>query len=198
MIRSISIVVLFFLSLIFCAFTESADEVKEATINFSSDSYLKIKGKTNVNNFNCAFNIDAFSDAIKVNFKEYDSSIKFSKAILRLSNIEFDCGGKAINKDFNKLLNTEEHPQIVLNLKEITKIEEDVNSITATVEITICKISKTYKIPVSVDHEKGLYVSGLMPININDFNLKAPKKMLGMIKVSPRIQIEFSLKINEV
>ena len=80
----------------------------------------------------------------------------------------------------------------------ITKIEEDVNSITATVEITICKISKTYKIPVSVDHEKGLYVSGLMPININDFNLKAPKKMLGMIKVSPRIQIEFSLKINEV
>ncbi len=198
MIRTISLVVLFFLNSIFTVFIENDEAFKEATINFSSDSYLKINGKTNVNTFGCAFNIDAFSDAIKVNFKEYDSSVKFSNTTLRLSNIEFDCGGKAINKDFNKLLNSEEHPEIVLNLKEISKTEEDINSTIATVEIIICKISKTYKIPVSVDSKNGLYVSGLLPININDFNLKAPKKMLGMVKVSPKIEIEFSLKINEV
>jgi len=195
MIRTISIVVLFFLSSTFSVFIDSDAEVKETTINFSSDSYLKINGKTNVSTFGCAFNIDAFSDAIKVNFKEYDSSIKFSNATLRLSNIEFDCGGKAINKDFNKLLNTEEHPKIVLNLKEISKIEEDLDSITATVEIIICKISKTYKVPVSVDSENGLYVRGLLPININDFKLKAPTKMLGIVKVSPQIEIDFSLEI---
>lgn len=195
MIRTISIVVLFFLSSTFSVFIDSDAEVKETTINFSSDSYLKINGKTNVSTFGCAFNINAFSDAINIRFKEYDSSITFNNATLSLPNIEFDCGGRAINKDFNKLLNTEEHPEIVLNLKEISEIGEDINSITATVEIIICKISKTYEVPVSVDRENGLYVSGLLSININDFNLKAPTKMLGIVKVSPQIEIDFSLKI---
>ncbi len=193
--RTISIVVLFFLSSTFSVFIDSDAEVKETTINFSSDSYLKINGKTNVSTFGCAFNIDAFSDAINISFKEYDSSIKFSDATLKLPNVEFNCGGKAINKDFNKLLNTEKHPEIILRLKEISEIDDNDNSVTATVEIIICKISKTYKVPISVDSENGLYVRGLLPININDFKLKAPTKMLGIVKVSPQIEIDFSLEI---
>ena len=45
------------------------------------------------------------------------------------------------------------------------------------------------------ESENGLYVRGLLPININDFKLKAPTKMLGIVKVSPQIEIDFSLEI---
>ncbi|MDH7912883.1 YceI family protein [Winogradskyella sp. SYSU M77433] len=195
MMRTISIVVLFFLSSIFSLFIDGKEEVNEATIYFSSDSCLKINGKTNVNTFDCGFNMESFSDEIKVSYKAYNSSIKFSDATLKLPNVEFNCGGKAINKDFNKLLNTEKHPEIILRLKEISEIDDNDNSVTATVEIVICKISKTYTVPISVTGKDGLFVSGILPININDYSLEAPTKMLGMVKVSPQIEIDFSLKI---
>ncbi|NRR90611.1 YceI family protein [Winogradskyella undariae] len=170
---------------------------KESVVFFSSDSYLKIKGKTNVSTFECNFDMTAISEAIKISYKDYDKKIKFDDTKLILPNLEFNCGGKMINKDFNELLNTEEFPEITLKLKEISKVKINDNSITVTIEIKISDIIKTYKIPVSITENSNLHVNGVMPLDINDFNLTAPTKMLGMVKVSPQIEIQFSLKILE-
>ena len=51
--------------------------------------------------------------------------------------------------------------------------------------------------PISITNDHNIQVSGVMPLDINDFNLTAPTKMLGMVKVSPKIEIQFSLKILE-
>jgi len=188
MVKTVSFIILVFLGSMQSAFFEVEPlETKDSTVVFSSESFLKIKGKTNV----------TISEAISISYKDYDKRIQFKDTKLTLPNLEFNCGGKAINRDFNELLNTEEYPEIILKLKEISKTKIDTGLITATIEITISNIVRTYTIPISIANNEGLHVSGVMPLDINDFNLIAPTKMLGMVKVSPEIEIQFSLKIKE-
>lgn len=198
MIKTVSIIFLFFFGFVFTAFSEvETIESKESTVVLSSESYLKIKGKTNVGAFECHFDMTTISTEIRINYRDYDNSIKFNNTKLTLPNIEFNCGGKAINRDFNKLLNTEEFPEIVLKLKEISKVHANDNETTAVIEIKLSNIVRTYTVPICITTGSDLHVNGVMPLNINDFNLTAPTKMLGMVKVSPEIEIQFSLNILE-
>lgn len=171
--------------------------IKESTVILTTDSFLKINGETNVSTFECQFNMSAISKSIAIQYTDFEHNIEFKDAKLILPNVEFDCGGKAINKDFKALLKTEQFPEITLKLKELSKVETSSNSRTATIEISISNVVKTYSIPVSIVNNDILNVSGVMPLDITDFNLVAPTKMLGMVKVSPIIEIEFSLKIKE-
>ena len=195
MTRVLLIIVLFFLSSSFIVPFSEEPVAKDSSVFFSSDSYLKIKGKTNISTFECNFNMNTLSDSIKVNYKDLDRIIKFNKATLILPNVQFNCGGKAINNDFKKLLNTDEFPEIIIKLKQISKVGIDKNSITATVEIMICNIVNTYTIPISIIKEDRIFVRGTLPLDINDFSLAAPTKILGMVKVSSLIEIQFSLNI---
>ncbi|WP_179336228.1 YceI family protein [Winogradskyella costae] len=198
MVKTGLFISLFFLGSVLSAFFDvEALETKESTVVLSSDSFLRIKGKTNVSTFECQFDMTTISEAIRISYIDYDKRIEFKDTKLTLPNLEFNCGGKAINKDFNKLLNTEEHPEIILKLKEISKAKKESGFITATIEITISNIMRAYTVPITIANSEGLQVSGVMPLDINDFKLTAPTKMLGMVKVSPEIEIQFSLKIKE-
>jgi len=198
MVKTGLFISLFFFGSVLSAFFDvEALETKESTVVLSSDSFLRIKGKTNVSTFECQFDMTTISEAIRISYIDYDKRIEFKDTKLTLPNLEFNCGGKAINKDFNKLLNTEEHPEIILKLKEISKAKKESGFITATIEITISNIMRAYTVPITIANSEGLQVSGVMPLDINDFKLTAPTKMLGMVKVSPEIEIQFSLKIKE-
>jgi hypothetical protein len=62
--------------------------------------------------------------------------------------------------------------------------------------ITISGVSKVYELPVEVDNtQKAVMVCGKLPIDINDFKLSPPKKLLGIIKVSNKIEIDFNLEV---
>lgn len=197
MVRTFLIIGLFFLCSKNSEYTIDSSAIKESSVILVTDSFLKINGETNVSTFECEFNISAISEYITIKYVDFEHKIEFEDTKLTLPNLEFDCGGKAINKDFKELLKTEEHPSITLKLKELSKVNTNSNSRIATIEITISNIVKTYNIPVSIVNNDLLNVSGVMPLDITDFNLVAPTKMLGMIKVSPKIEIDFSLKIKE-
>ena len=186
------LVIAFFLAI---GTTNSGFNMKESTVFFSSDSYLRIKGKSNVNKFECGFDMQVLSDSIRVNYNDYNEYVEFKNAAIVLPNWEFDCGGKMINKDFHKLLNSSEFPKITLVLKQVIHNNSDDASISATVDIMICNIVNTYTIPINIANTDELKIDGVLPLDINDFNLTAPSKALGMIKVSSEIEIEFSLKI---
>ncbi|WP_225035637.1 YceI family protein [Winogradskyella sp. SM1960] len=195
MLKTVSYIILFIVGSTLIGFNEV--ESKESTVVLSTDSYVKIKGKTNVSTFECNFDITTISDGIRIKYNAYDERIKFNDTKLTLPNLEFNCGGNAINRDFNKLLNTEEYPEIILKLKEISKGESVKNSTSALIEITLSNKVRTYTVPIVVNNDEDLIVSGVLPLDINDFGLAAPTKMLGMVKVSPNIEIQFSLKILE-
>lgn len=158
------------------------------------ESKLEIQGTTNVNKFKCKFNFVQKEKPVPLCFEKSGNKMFFKKADLVLKNSCFDCGGKGINRDFNKLLKSNEFPSILLNLKEIEKKEAFIE---ALVEITIAGISNTYKIPVEVKEDKKYYITGNLDVNTIDYGLKVPKKMLGLIVVSEMIKIDFDLILNK-
>tara|TARA_R100001039_G_C1829018_1_gene93760 strand:- start:607 stop:1200 length:594 start_codon:yes stop_codon:yes gene_type:complete len=189
--RKIIFLIIIFLSL---AFTIG---INNTSIIISPKSQLVIKGTTNVSKFKCHFNIEEIKNPIPVSYVQKEEKFVFEKALLVLDNSCFDCGSSAINKDFVNLLKSDEYPQIVLELKEIQKDTKVTNVVHALIEIFIAGESKLYVIPVKIEGDSILNVSGSLSLNICDFNLEAPKKALGLIVVSEIININFDLLIQE-
>lgn len=172
-------------------------EIGHKTIFISPQSELEIVGSSNVTNFKCLFNIKNLDRPLRIGYTVGDDVIYFHKSTLILENSHFDCGGKGINKDFNDLLRTKEYPQILLTLKEINKKSIASNKVKALVEIQIAGISQMYQVDVHAKQKENLHIDGKLKLNITDFNLEAPKKMLGMIVVSEEIEIVFNLILEE-
>lgn len=113
-----------------------------------------------------------------------------------MDNTSFDCGEKAINKDLQETLNTEEHPQITLTLREVETTETP-SKINATIAIKIAGVSRDYKIPLQIKKNGNLYVSGQLKIKLSDYNLETPKKLFGLITVNDNIEIVFHLELQQ-
>ena len=99
------------------AFTGIEYTTKSLSVSVEDDSVVSISGTTNVNSFTCNYNVLKLENPIPVSYESREQTIVFASTFLELENQCFDCGHKAINKDFNKLLKTEIYPKIQLNLK---------------------------------------------------------------------------------
>lgn len=192
--RTITYFILFILSTSFATLI-SVDTNKVIVINPKSE--LDIVGSSNVNNFKCLFKIENLNKPLSISYRESKHSIHFKKATLVLENTFFDCGGKAINKDFHQLLKTDKNPQILLTLKEIKKKQHAQNTVEALVQIHIAGQTKDYIIETQINQNEDLFIKGRLKLNIKDFDLKAPKKMLGLVVVSDEIEIIFNLIIED-
>ncbi|MFD1163443.1 YceI family protein [Hwangdonia seohaensis] len=189
-------ILLFFLMLIVLGFTY-IETVKETAVHITPESSLIIKGKTNINKFDCEFDVQNLESRIPVLFELIDGIMVFKETQLVLNNSCFDCGNRGMNKDFYNLLNSDEHPNITLKLKKIEGHLSKNNIVHANIDIAIAGIVNSYDLPLKFEGDKTMNVSGVLDVNICDFNLEPPKKALGLIVVDDWIQIHFQLKIQE-
>lgn len=181
------------------AFTASDfKEAKNDSIIIDPSSQLLIKGKSNINTFTCQFDVVNINNPIQLHYNEVENKLVFEKTTLVLNNSCFDCGNRLMNKDFNDLLKTDVHPQIILQLKEIYKNSNQASKVNALISLNIAGVTKAYSITLDVSDSDTICVSGSLGLNINDFNLKAPKKALGLIVVSENIEIEFHLYFKKI
>lgn len=169
------------------------DKLEKTTVQIFSDSELTITGDTNINKFKCEFDTAMLEGSKEIKFQTSNSKVIFQDAILILNNRGFDCGSKPINKDFHALLQTEKYPEIALELLEVNK--KDNHLAIATVKISIAGKHKNYNLPVEVRNEPVDCFIGHLKLDINDFDLKPPKKMFGLIVVKEKIEINFNLTV---
>lgn len=178
------------LFLLITAFGLKSD--KSVLIVFLENSSLQITGKTNVSKFSCAFDFDVLKDSLQISYQKKNNILQFRNAVLHLQNKGFDCGGKAINKDFHKLLKTEKYPQIKMRLKHIEKQKNVLDSVFTNVEFTINNITKAYKVQTYFCKEgKKMEFCGSVALDIADYELKPPKKVLGLVKVKNEINVSY-------
>jgi hypothetical protein len=169
--------------------------INNTSVLIAPESELVIKGTTNINSFKCEFNIKEINKPIALYYKVEDDRMVFEKAKLVLDNECFDCGNKGMNRDFKKLLKSDEYPEIELQLKEINK--DNASTVKALLELHIAGKSKSYYLPLKVMDKDNISVSGVLKVDITDFNLEAPKKALGLIVVSNDVEISFQLNFTE-
>lgn len=189
--------VLVFVTVFFLyAFTVRDTSLDVTKVYIAPESSLKISGTSNVNSFTCAYNTKNLTAPVAVQFEKKNNKVRFQKATLVLDNLGFDCGNRGINRDFHSLIKTKEYPQLYLRLKEIQTTDTKSKTVQALVEIEIAGISKSFEVPVQLKEDDTVCVSGKLKLQLSDFNLEPPKKVLGLIVVHDTITIDFRLMMN--
>ncbi|MEH6659021.1 YceI family protein [Leeuwenhoekiella marinoflava] len=162
----------------------------EATISELQSSTLRVSGKTNVTDFSCFFDPAYFEPQKKIAYCNQGDLILLRNAKLELNLAGFNCGGKAINKDFRAMLQAEQYPVIILNFKQFNRVERGYE---ALVNIALAGQQHTYTIPVEIVAGDLKHLKGILKLNISDYNLELPKKLFGLIKIKDVIAIEFDI-----
>ena len=158
-------------------------------VKITNKSEVTIKGKSNVNSFECKYNSDFIENDLQVSIARNNNKILLDGAKIAIKSTGFDCAHKMITKDFKSILKADEYPHIVINVKEINTAKEN---ITAKLNVKIAGVEKEYLVPVIFNSNKN-NVKGLLKLNIKDFKLKSPKKLLGMVVVNDNVDINFNL-----
>lgn len=191
-VRSIFTVSIF----LFGAFFSNSE--REARVWVAPESEVVIAGTTNVNGFTCRYNVQGLEMPIQMIYNEKVEQIQFKNAKLKLANDCFDCGGKAINKDFRELLKTEKHPQVELRLLHVDPPKADGQEIGVGMEIIIAGVARKYETSLNCVQAGDICVNGTLGLRLSDFGLEPPRKVLGMIKVDNEIQVQLTLKLKEI
>ncbi len=163
------------------------------SIEILPNSELSITGDTNINKFGCEFNTLYLEQCREIVYNKKGNYITFKNAVLSLKNEGFDCGNKGINRDFHSLLNTKDYPKITLELTEITLDKS--NRGKACVKINIAGKEKSYTVPIDIVSSPSSHFIGKLKLDIRDFNLEPPKKLLGLIVIREEIEINFDLAV---
>ncbi|WP_242085231.1 YceI family protein [Aestuariivivens sediminis] len=179
------------------AFATSDAVFERTSVIVTSESSLEVSGKTNINRFTCDFDVNKLKNPIEVIYYLKHNKMVFNKTVLVLENECFDCGGKALNNDLQKILKTNQYPQITLFLNEISELEAHSDNILANIDITIAGINKNYKVPLTFKKDKGMLITGDLTLSMQDYNLEAPKKLFGLVTVQDEITIDFQLAVRE-
>jgi len=161
----------------------------QTKVKITNKSEVTIKGKSNVNSFECKYNSDFIENDLQVSIARNNNKILLDGAKIAIKSTGFDCAHKMITKDFKSILKADEYPHIVINVKEINTTKEN---ITAKLNVKIAGVEKEYLVPVIFNSNTN-NVKGLLKLNIKDFKLKSPKKLLGMVVVNDNVDINFNL-----
>lgn len=164
-------------------------------------SYLRINGATNINRFQCTYDSQTLSDTLSVNLNYNQTTIFFVNKELDIPVTAFDCQNNFITKDFRKTLKAENYPNIKLSFKSINLTPElDAQFADGTIEIFIAGITRSYDIAYSMkSNDQGEWtLKGTQDIQLKDFGIDPPKKLMKLIQVKDQISVLFSLKLKQV
>ena len=177
----------------------SAKAQTVVSAEIQKNSSLTIKGSTNIVPFKIYQNGDKLSRSkFSVITTQNQNKIFIIQNQLSVIVKNFDSNNAMALKDFLKLLKSDTYPtlQVQLNYLDLHPISEKGKSYNgqALVNITITGITKQYSIPITFVSNGNVYtVNGSRKLNIRDFELTPESKMMGMIKVSDWINIDFHI-----
>lgn len=184
--------------LLMLSFSTSNSDYKVASYLIEGNSKLGITGSTNVSTFNCDLAFSNINSKVKALYQKEGNKIKFQDAHLKLANECFDCGSRMMNSDFLEMLKTKSYPNITLDLKEVIINPKNSNENIALLNISLAGCSKLYSIWLDVNQTNNINAMGCLKLNLSDFNLDPPKKMLGLVTVDDAIEINLDLKIKPI
>jgi polyisoprenoid-binding protein YceI len=119
---------------------------------------------------------------------------------VRIPTAQLDCRNGTMNKHMLKALKATEHPEIAFDLAsyELATVDEGI-AVTLTGDLTLGGKRKTITVLANAAPIEGdaLKVTGVHDVLLSDYGLKAPKLMLGTMKVHDLVKVHFDLLLKE-
>lgn len=163
------------------------------------NSSLTINGSTNIVSFKIYQNGDKLSRSkMSVLITQNQNKVFVSQNQLSVIVKNFASNNAMALKDFLKLLKSDLYPtlQVQLNYLDIQPISEKGKAYNgqALISITITGKTRHYSIPITFVSNGEVYtVNGAKKLSIREFDLVPETKMMGIIKVSEWINIDFHI-----
>lgn len=160
-------------------------------------SSVTINGKTNVNKYNCQTQDYKQSDTLLLH-AEVGKGAYFSKGLARLDAKGFECNMDVITKDFADIIQADKYPYIkidFISFEREPKYQETEEKFKGDLTITLGNVSVRRQVRCSIvkDDNGLIHLQGRQNFNFSDFKLKAPTKMMGLVKVDEKITVTFHL-----
>jgi len=193
--------VFFILSL---AFVVNAAFVKKSVPTYSmakwvveKNSSLNIQGETNINSFQCDVTEYLKPDTLIYTKNDATKKLSFTNSCLSIDIKRFDCHNKYITEDFRSALKADENPKlriVFLTVEQFSNTSDN-QVVKGTVDIQLAQVSKRVEIAYLVNNLAGnrIQMNGSHVFSFSDFNLKAPRKLAGLIKTKDEIKVNFQL-----
>ena len=161
------------------------------------ESYILIKGSSNINDFQLVNeNPDLKNFNLKDLINSYGHKDSFEK--IRIEVKEFICDKKKLCNDFQEMLSASEFPFIDISLKrrDLSNRSADEELFNLETKISIAGVTRTYLIPCRIIQFSNtkFELNGSKTISLTDFYLDPPKKVLGIIKISNDVFINFAIR----
>ncbi|MBX2970466.1 MAG: YceI family protein [Cyclobacteriaceae bacterium] len=174
----------------------SALHAQEYQIFIHPSSDVAVYGSTNVNNFKFQYTESITLDK-PVRVKRIEGTLRLTGGIIDLKVRAFDSGNGIMNKDFRKMLEEEDNPFIQVELAAL--IPQWLPNAAwregkAEINVTINQVTKKYVVRCKVENPESLLIYGKQKISLSDYGLTPPVRMMGMVKVSEWVDLDFSLR----
>ena len=169
---------------------------QEYRIFIHPTSKVTVFGSTNVNTFKFEYTEEISIDRpVRVTMK--DGVLRLSGGMINLKVRAFDSGNGIMNKDFRKMLLEEENPFIQVELQALMPTwqpNEGWQEGKAEITININQVVKRYTVNCKVENPGSLLIYGKQRVLLTDFGLVPPVRMMGMVKVSEYVDLDFALR----
>lgn len=162
------------------------------------ESTLVVTGKTNVNSFQCT-TLYCGRDTLVLR-ESVGTPPVFLKGNVQLDASAFSCGMQLMTNDFNKTIKAKEHPAIAIDFISFERTpvygctEERFKG---RMKISLAGITKTFDVDCAIEARSTgiIYLRGNRAFEFADFNLTAPSRMMGMVKVEDKLEVRFNLAL---
>lgn len=188
----------FIASLLLLILTSTARIEERGKWIIDYNSQLMIHGKTNVSSFTCFINCYNSTDTLNYELNTTTKNLIFDKNKMVIPVFNFNCGNSMITKDFRQTVNVDKYPYLNIAFLSLDRNGED-DLASGKMEITLAGVVKTATIRFNLK-PKGDFIqlTGRHAVSFSDFNLQAPERMMGLVKVKEDLLVEFNLLIRPV
>jgi len=139
-----------------------------------------IEGSTSIGGFSCSYDLLS-TDTLFLN-KESELSYKIPVR-------EFGCGNFFLNRDFRKTLKEKEYSDVVITISDLKQIK---GNYFYTLHLDLAGTKKSFKDLMMTKEGKNL--KGVMELKFSDFDLVAPQKFGGTIKIKNEVKLSILFK----
>lgn len=191
-----------FLVLSLFLFGASSPSLEKERWIVDSSSELVIRGATNVNSYVCRTDCYSARDTLEFTPYKEDCEVLFSKNAMLIPISGFDCGNILVTNDFRETLHAKKHPNLSIQLISLGDRYAVVpgGAVAGRVEISLAGATKAYNVMYNVRGGNGssFTLLGNQTVCFSDFNLQAPKKMMGLIRVEEYLEVEFIIHLSRL
>ncbi len=157
---------------------------------------VTIRGKTNINQF--SFNYDT-NHITYFNGNDHEKYSGYSKQMVKidLPVKAFDSNNPTMNQDFYALMKSSEFPEITVGIPR-SQLEKMFINRSKELLIFYIKMAGMEKVVTgdysyTLSSPGKLNLEGVMHLQLDDFSLDPPQKMLGLVQVDNTIFINFDI-----